>query len=360
MGSLDFGNFLMPQQNQNVVPYRPQAAQAPGAAPDQQKVGLWNAFLTRLAGDKNLQLTLLNSGAQLLQRRPPGQTQAGAIGGAIAGGANLYDKLQTSDLEQQRKDQELALQGRQVAATESNAATAAAAEASLSKYRQDTTPSPEERAADLELKQAQANWYKIRAANQGVNVSVGAEQSLAEMMARAKMATDPQRYPGDENGLNPQAFIDSVRELKTLGKRVKTVAEFKAGLLQGLGSAMAIMKPDERAALDVQINQLVEDYKKQSSGETAPEAPVNRNPQPINIPGLPGAEPPNYVQPIPGGVAPSPAQAPQRSPDFQAADAKFAQEIAKNPNVDRMALVAHIQQYVPGWMPPAAAGQVLR
>lgn len=367
MGSLDFGSWLSPQPDQTQIPMMrpgvplasqsvPMATPPPGAQPNPQHVGAWNAFLTRLAGDKNMQMAMLNMGAQLLQRRPRGQSQAGAISAGLAGGVNLYDKLQTGDVAEKRKDTQLELQGRQVAAAERNAQTAADAERANAEYRAASLPTAEERAARTNLYKAQANRQNAMAENQGLSQSIGADEHLARLMAEAKVVNNPKLKMSD-------AILESIHELKTMGKKGNSLADFKAKALLAKNTSQALTKAGspEWQALQDEYDALVAEKaaeieaEKRTSAPPEPTAPTNRNPQPISIPGMPGAEPPNYVQPTGAPTLPQ-----TRSPDFQAADAKWQEEIAKNPMVDRVALAAHIQQYVKGWTPPAASGQVIR
>lgn len=335
MGGYSFGSSLDPlgpgQPNAGVIPpQRPPApVQPPQAAPldpavlESRRSG-WDKFFTRLASDKNLQQTLINSGAQLLQPRQRGQSQAGAIGGALAGGTNLYSQLNQQDANRAERtatrQQQLDLQGRGVAATEQNAATNASEATANAGYRQQVlaadaakAPTAQERQLEMNKTGAEIKKLNAEAASAGTNVSIGAEESLIRLNAAALMDKNPALKESD-------AILQSVREIKTMGKVNKTSAEFEASLMGKMGAAMAIMPPEERAATQQKITDLVGQYQ------------AEMNPQ-----GAGPATPTNEEQ--------------------TAGDAAWQRALAKKPNMSAMeaqAVMQHILQYAPSWKPPQA------
>lgn len=95
----------------------PQEQNAPGGEFEQKK-SAWNQFLQRLAEDEALRTGLLQAGAQLLQPRTGGQSQAGAIGAAAVSGVEKMSEVRQRQRSEEQQERENALRERQVSAQE--------------------------------------------------------------------------------------------------------------------------------------------------------------------------------------------------------------------------------------------------
>ena len=260
-----FGNMLNP------VSSIPNVSSTPGGAvgdplgvPAQDPIARrkfgWQDFFTKLSSNPNLQQTLLTAGAQLLQPRKPGQSEAGAVGQALAGGAQMYRELgrqDTADLQTERRVK--AIEERTDIASRGVDVSAASQRAQADAQNRTLTLAEQRQPKELEQLDAAINYYKARADYYGKGGSAGTASSSGNMQLAAALAAS-YIATGEETD-QAKAFQRAVRETVT-NKGRPTPVEFEAKLLVAASKGFGLMEPEQIAKTQEDIKTLRQEYER--------------------------------------------------------------------------------------------------